>query len=116
VATLPPRAVVVSADERFVVVEGECAGPLCPWEVASFAGGERREIRPPSGWSFVPSTADRQLFTETFFLGGGPLYALPHTVEKGSLVLIDVISVESQLVRPARCSLSDGRCVLVAPN
>ncbi|WP_183097730.1 hypothetical protein [Nocardioides pelophilus] len=117
VAALPWRAVAVSADERFVLVEGECAGPLCPWEVEPFGGGERREVRPPSGWSFMPSTADRRLFSAPLFTQyGEPLFVLSHSVEEGSLVTIDVASVRSQEVRPARCDLSDPRCVLVEPN
>lgn len=117
VAALPWRAVAVSADERFVLIEGECAGPLCPWEVEPFGGGERREVRPPSGWSFVPSTADRRLVSAPLFTQyGEPLFVLSHTVEEGGLVTVDVASVVSPEVRSARCSLSEARCVLVEPN
>lgn len=117
VATLPRRAVAVSSDERFVLIEGECAGPLCPWEVEPFGGGERREIRPPSGWSFVPSAAARQLVAAPLYTQyGDPLYVLPHSVEEGTFVVVNVASDDFGPSRSARCSLADGRCVLVGPN
>jgi hypothetical protein len=95
VATLPNRAVAVSPDESFLLISGECAGPMCPWEVAPFAAGRRREIMPPPGWFFVPS---------------GTV-----TVESASYVVVDVKSEDFRGTRSARCSLSAARCVLVEP-
>lgn len=117
VATLPPRAVAVSADEESVLIQGECAGPLCPWEVEPFGGGERVEIRPPADWSFVPASATPVMFAPRgYIVYGDARFVLLHTVEDGGFVVLNVAHADGPAARRARCSLTQAVCVLVEPN
>jgi len=98
VATLPPRTVAVTADERHAVVTHGCrhSAQTCRWVVVSLDGGERRPLRGVD--------AARAMLYEGF---------ASFVAERGDLVVVQSRVDVGLPPTLARCSLAQARCVRI---
>ncbi|KAA1420979.1 hypothetical protein F0U44_01165 [Nocardioides humilatus] len=102
VATLPRNTVAITADERFALLEDQCADSfvVCGFSALPLDGGQPGPVEAPSKLIHIATDYD--------------LPAYPYVVEHGNLVVIRDLGDDRGSYPPVlRCSLAEARCIRI---